>query len=144
MRGHPPAAGITLIELLVTLAIVAVVITIVGPSVGTVVDRVRLRSLANDVISEARYARNAAETSGRTTWMTFDEEGIHAAGERLLETPQNVTLTADPPLLMFLTTGQVVGPERIELRTTAGRLEVLVRDPVTGNLRRNEPTDGNR
>jgi prepilin-type N-terminal cleavage/methylation domain-containing protein len=143
----PAAAGITLIELLVTLAIVAVAISVVGPSVGSAVDRVRLRSLANEIIAEARHGRTTAETSGRTVWMTFADDAIHISasggGERIVHVGSGVNVRATPPVLMFLSSGQVIGAGDIELRNAAGHVESLGLDATSGRLFRNDdPREG--
>jgi type IV fimbrial biogenesis protein FimT len=68
-------AGFTLVELLVTIAVLAILITIAAPSMVDVVDRRRLVGAAEAVQNEVRYARSEAIKQSRNMFVTFSNTG---------------------------------------------------------------------
>jgi len=54
------ARGITLIELAVTVAIVAIVAVLVGPSVQQLLNAQRVRSISAELVNDVQYARSEA------------------------------------------------------------------------------------
>lgn len=63
-HGRTRQAGLTLIEQIMALAIVAVLISIAAPSLGTLVSRNRLQTAQMDYIAGLQHARAAAITHG--------------------------------------------------------------------------------
>jgi type IV fimbrial biogenesis protein FimT len=63
-QGRAGQAGITLIEQIMALAIVAVLVSIAAPSLGGLVSRNRLQSMQMDDIAGLQHAREAAITHG--------------------------------------------------------------------------------
>jgi len=60
--GHGLFVGFTLIELMVTLAVAAIVITIAAPSFVDVVQKARMSSQTNDVVAAVNLGRSRALT----------------------------------------------------------------------------------
>lgn len=54
------AAGFTTVELLVTIAIAAILLTLAVPSMRTLIQNMRITSQANDLISDINFARSEA------------------------------------------------------------------------------------
>jgi type IV fimbrial biogenesis protein FimT len=60
MSARRPAGGFTLIELLVAIAVLGVVMALAVPSFEGVLDRSKMRSVANDLAASAYLARSEA------------------------------------------------------------------------------------
>lgn len=80
---HPPtrrASGITLLELITTLAVAAVALAIVVPGWTALTQRSQLTSTANQVLAHLRYARSEAVTRGRMVSMCPSDDGSSCSG----------------------------------------------------------------
>lgn len=60
-----PSKGITLLELMVTVAIIAVIVTLAAPSFSEFILMQRLKSVSSQVVTDMQYAR--AEAAARNT-----------------------------------------------------------------------------
>jgi type IV fimbrial biogenesis protein FimT len=69
------ARGFTLMELMVTLAIAAILATIAVPSFQTMINNNRLTSQANEFISALNYARSEAVKRGTSVILTANTSG---------------------------------------------------------------------
>lgn len=63
MRRRKPVRGLTLVELVIAIAITAIIIAIALPSFQSLLSRKRLEGVANELISDLRHAR--AESAQR-------------------------------------------------------------------------------
>lgn len=63
-RPHPRSAGFTLIELMVTIAVVAVLLGLAVPAFTDVVRRSRIANQTNSVVGALQYARGESATRG--------------------------------------------------------------------------------
>ena len=80
MRRHAPgttshARGVTLLELLVVLAIMALIAALVLPTFGAGVSSSELRSSARQLAAGLRAARSEAVSQRRETFLVLDLEG---------------------------------------------------------------------
>lgn len=58
--------GFTLVELLITISILAIVLTMAIPTFSTVTDSIRQRTQVNQLLADLNFARSRAITSRRT------------------------------------------------------------------------------
>ena len=88
--------GFTLLELLVVLAILALVLAVAPPLLPDAIDSARLRSAQRDLISGLRFARSRAVSLQQTVTVDINvKQGMMSvAGRRRdLSIPDDVTLT---------------------------------------------------
>ena len=64
-------SGFTLVELLVTVSVVALLAGLAVPAMGRFIDNARLRGAAESLAQELRQARNRALTSQQTIYFSF-------------------------------------------------------------------------
>ena len=88
------AAGFTLLELLVVLAIAGMLVALVPAAVSTVVPGTKARVAALDLASTLRDARNLAISQSRTVDVEFDLESASysIAGSPIQELPRGMAL----------------------------------------------------
>lgn len=67
--------GFTLVELMVTLAVVAILLVAAAPSFGDFFDRYRLRGAVDDVVSTVAHSRAGAVKLDREVRLTFQGSG---------------------------------------------------------------------
>ncbi len=67
----PTVTGFTLIELMVSIAVLAILVAIATPSFNEFFDKYRVRGAANDVVSVISEARAEAVKSGRNVRIDF-------------------------------------------------------------------------
>jgi len=74
-------SGITLIELLVTLAIIALIVSIAYPSMTTGIDGIRLRTSVDDIAAFFNEARNMSDRFQTPVQITVlpEDDRLHAA-----------------------------------------------------------------
>jgi prepilin-type N-terminal cleavage/methylation domain-containing protein len=63
--------GFTLVELMIVLAVAAILLTIAAPSFSDVIDRARLRGAAGDIVSLLANARGASVQRNRNVAVAF-------------------------------------------------------------------------
>ena len=68
-------AGFSMIELLTSLVLVAVIVSVVAPSMDGYVDRMRTRRALDRLVSDVAFARVTAIQQGRRTAIRFLGEG---------------------------------------------------------------------
>ena len=71
MSNQSSERGFTLMELMVTIAVLAILVAIAAPSFNDFFDKYRVRGAANDVISVVSQARAEAAKSGRAVQVNF-------------------------------------------------------------------------
>lgn len=98
------ASGFTLLELLITIAVVAVLAAIAVPSFQNMIATQRMRSAANDLVSTLNFARSEAVKRNTTVTVTpaaggWGDGWTVAAGAttlRVHEGFESLTLTGTP------------------------------------------------
>jgi type IV fimbrial biogenesis protein FimT len=120
------ARGLTVIELIVTLAVAAILGAIALPAWSVVAERARITATANGLLGQLHYARNEAVTRHANVTLCPSADGVVCSGEptgwhagylvfvdadnsRTREAGEQILRRTDP-----------VGPG-IRLHTTAGR-----------------------
>lgn len=96
--GPRNAAGVTLLELLVVLMIVAIVTAIVIPTLGGGVSNTELRGAARSLASGLRLARSEAVSQRRETFLVLDVAGRRFKVDR---DPQEHALPRGVELKLF-------------------------------------------
>ena len=89
-------SGFTLVELLVVLAILALALAVVPPSLTGAIDSARFKSAQRDLVSALRYARSRAVNSQQAASVEINvKQGtMQVAGrQRNLSIPDDVALT---------------------------------------------------
>lgn len=153
-RSRPAARAFTLIEILLVLAVMALVGAVLLPAAGALFRKGRQVSPADTVAEVLQEARREAVLSGRTVNLRFEKEAQRFAwdgatgGSRALEAP-GVTVEFLRPAITgaVLIGGRVIetntveslsfypdgtcDPVRIQLRPAQGEAQVISVDPWT-------------
>jgi type II secretion system protein H len=74
-RTHRRSAGLTLIELMITLAILGVISMMAAPSFSAFIARSKLRGAANEVFADLQYARSESVQKNRVFQVEFSATG---------------------------------------------------------------------
>jgi type II secretion system protein H len=97
------APGFTLLELIVTLMVLALALAVVGPTIGRTTETIRTRAEVARFSAFLRHAREQAITTQRSHDLIF-EPAVHRvtlrAGEEVRATrslPEHLTVQAEPP-----------------------------------------------
>lgn len=128
VENPPPrqARGITLVELITTLALAGVLLVVTLPVWSELVDRSQVTAAANQLLTALRYARSAAVTRNRMIGLCPSDDGRHCSGDPfgwqrgylVFEDRDGDRRRADgEPLLRV----QDQLPPGMHLRSTAGR-----------------------
>jgi len=98
---HPPALkstlGFTMVELLVTLAVAAIIVTFAIPNLRTAIQNGRITTITNDFISDVNYARSEALKRGTNVGLclvadlqtAMQCDGASWAGDRMIFADSN-------------------------------------------------------
>lgn len=76
VRRHHEDRGFTLVELMVTMAIMAVLVTIAAPSMSTMIESAKLSSASNGLLSHLRLARSEAIKRNSRVVLCKSSDGI--------------------------------------------------------------------
>ncbi len=129
--------GVTLIEMLVVVAVVAVIAGFALPSATTGIEGIRLRSAADSVSTFLNAAMNRAERRqdvievivAPTRLELLSTEPGYA---RVLTLPDGITVAAQTESRILLQPGGTVPAVRIDLTNRKGVHRIVQIDPITG------------
>lgn len=76
-RTQPPA-GLTMIELLVTLAITAILIAVAVPSMREFMEKKRVEGVANEMATDLRYLRSLSMQTNNAMLMSFNKSSTQS------------------------------------------------------------------
>lgn len=131
-------SGVTLIEMMVVVAIVAALAGLSFPAVSAGLDSVRLASASDSIAGLFNTAMNRADRRGEIVeiavaprenviWLHSSQPGF----EQKLEMPAGVRILGEPVLYMLMP-GDPPPAIGIEIRNEKGSRRLVRVDPVTG------------
>lgn len=138
LAAGPRARGFTLIELVVALALAALVVALVPPSMEKLRDGMRYRDTVRTVVVDLRKARHLAAADGRDVRFVVDLQGrrfgIEGRDLHVLPEPLQMRLTVagiewDPArvgAIRFLSGGGATGGSVDVLRPQGGGVSIVV------------------
>jgi prepilin-type N-terminal cleavage/methylation domain-containing protein len=130
--------GITLIELVVVMALIAIISGIVGPSIANRFKSLSLQTTATDVTARFRKAQAEARITQTPVVASYGDHKF-----RFFQGPREIGTLALPPSIsaafqnsvdtfLLLPSGQVTGPEYMQLVNEDGRKAVIEFGLVNG------------
>lgn len=149
-RTHSPSQGITLIELLVSLAIIGMMLAIVYPNVTTGLDGIRLRTARDNISSLIYESKLRADRYNRpvVVWFEPEESLVKARAfasewSRDVELPSAIALKRPAASNGFVLIPGVPPPAfRVLLETTTGDRAGLEISPFLGVAKDWLPDEG--
>lgn len=144
-ESHRRQLGVTLIELVVVMSLLALAMTLVAPGVGRTVDNMRLRSFGRQVRSAFQMASVRARMDQASNIISFDERHfrfLHSDGSsaETLDLPDTIIAVDDEALYLVTPSGHVLGPDTFVFRTQGGR-EGVIRVGIDFGVRFTEGSD---
>ncbi len=132
--------GVTLIELLIAVSIIAVIVSVAAPGFTTGLATVRLSSAAGDAASFLTRTMNNVERreeaaaivispSDNTLRVFTAASGAKPANE--LRLPQGISIEGDEPKRLMLYPGGVFPRIEMKLRNEKGAAKSIQIDPIT-------------
>ncbi|MEJ1970186.1 MAG: prepilin-type N-terminal cleavage/methylation domain-containing protein [Rhizomicrobium sp.] len=132
--ANPGEQGVTLLEMLVVLAILALISALAFPQLGRARDTIALRRSAVLLVSDLHEARAAAIRTGMAAGIAVSRDGraYRRAAGGLRMAPDGVAFAAANGGTDFFADGSTSGG-RFSVIGMGRRMDVLV-DPVTGSI----------
>ena len=146
--------GFTLMELMVTVAIVAIVSTIAVAGYSHLIEKTRLSSAANDIKGDLELAKLTAVRRHATILAYFDDgagkNGRYTLsvntkdGEKILTRamPERVTLTGVTTPIGFNSLGIASSTGQVEVKTTDASAYKRITVSAAGNIKLERSTNG--
>lgn len=128
-RLHSYPSGFTLLELLVTLSITAMLSLIATPFIGSSLDKMKTRQSAIEISNVLKLARQEAIHQSSEIVVVFDLE----AGSYQLNIPVNLGLPDEASITLTTASTEQLGPKMGSIRffedgsSTGGQIEILYR-----------------
>lgn len=130
-RSHAQCQGMTLIELIAVLAIVAVLLASALPAWQSLTARAQLTTAKNSLILGLQRARAEAASRGRDSVLCPSDDGLrcHESSDwskgwvLFVDLNRNGRFDPVEPLLL----SQSLDPERVSVRSTSGRRRITYR-----------------
>lgn len=130
-RSSGSSRGVTLIELLAVMVLLAAMTALVAPAFSRSLDTFTLRSSGRRLAAEFRRAQLESRLLHVRVWAVYKDNQFifykNDAVTRVFEMPAGLKVEqAEKPLVYsFLSSGQIVGPSTIALSNARGRKGVL-------------------
>ncbi|MCH8531180.1 MAG: GspH/FimT family pseudopilin [Saccharospirillum sp.] len=118
--------GVTLIELMITLAVIAIIASLAAPSFQGVIENNRVASQANGLLSAAHFARSEAVKTGGDVTLTVNADGswcVHADADCTISLRTGGGVTANS---MVPAGGSNITFDRRGESATGGNVTVLI------------------
>lgn len=93
--------GTTLIELMVALAVLAIILSMAAPSFRNALIDNRITTWSNELVSGLNYARSEAVRRGDTVRVVPDDDDGYGAGWRVLNPEDDPLVVGDEELFVF-------------------------------------------
>jgi len=145
--SYKPQSGFTFLELLLVLAVMAIVVTIAYPNLTNIVDSIRLRNDALLLAQELRAARTEAIMSQEARDIRFYQNTNHyelSPANRVIYLSQGIriqgnTFNNDPyfyvPYCRFRATGSPSQGGHVKLVNRQGKVKHVIVSVVMGRVR---------
>jgi len=140
--GNNPRRGFTLLELLVTLALAALLLAVVPQRLGVLMEAVRYRNAVQDTLRVLEQARLQAIQRGRRAYLQIDvdERRLLLAGQAVLTLDERIDLqvravthpAGGMPTFFFDVDGSASGGQLI--LSDSGRSSRIAIDWLTGRI----------
>jgi len=149
MRIPDPSQGFTLLELMIVIAVVAILVTIGTPSFQFILDKNRLKGAAEELVQQLQLARAEAIKQNKQVQVVFKK----VTGETdwcygLDDTSNDCDCQADPTNCTINTVEKVVTQASAKGVVIEGNLfgvaddtSTLIFDPVRGTVSVRDPDD---
>jgi prepilin-type N-terminal cleavage/methylation domain-containing protein len=147
-RDRQGAAGVTLLEMLIVMTIVALVAGLSYPSISSGLDSLRLRSASDSIVSFLNTALDRAERRQQVVeiWISPRENAMTAVSadagfKRRLDVPEPIRIVSVSPAVpeqpgeprrFLLYPGGSVPRIGVEIANPNGRRRMVSVDPLTG------------
>jgi len=137
--------GVTLIELIVVLVIVAIAISLAVPSLISAAGKFGLSSVGRQIVSTIRATRNEAKATQRELLAILANGDLivdHGDGKQTsaVRLPKGVLIASasTPATYTLLPSGQILGPQRLELILDERHRVFVVLGPGPGAVKLEE------
>lgn len=144
MPGLRRHRGLTLIELMIVVVLIAVVIALVAPSFRQTMDRQRVSNTNAQLVTDMQFARSEAAARNALVRVTFASNAsttcytIYTYNPNIDEDLSRCNCTQSPACTaadsVEIRTVQVPTDTRVKVLTPAARPEEFAFEPVTGAL----------
>ncbi len=131
--------GVTLIEMMIVMAIIAIVVAIVFPSASSGLDSIRLRSAADSVVGFLNTALTRTDRHQEPTEIIVSPaEGslsmftADPAFVKKLQLPDGIKIAGDQPRRILLMPGGAPPTLDLDLSNLRGAHKIVRIDPITG------------
>jgi type II secretion system protein H len=132
--------GMTLIEILVVMVLLAFLAGLVGPSIGRGLDKLLLQRTASELVARFRKAAAVARAAQTPVAVTYGnhEFRFFKNSDRLADfrLPASIAPASgsETATFLFLPSGQIVGAEHLQLHDEHGR-DVIIRMDFLDGIR---------
>jgi prepilin-type N-terminal cleavage/methylation domain-containing protein len=131
--------GVTLVEMMIVMAIIAVIVAITFPSASSGLDSIRLRSAADSVVGFLNSALTRTDRHQEPTEIIVtpadNSLSLFTADPNFvkkLQMPDGIKIAGDQPRRFLLMPGGAPPTLDIDLSNTRGAHKLVHIDPITG------------